>query len=124
MITFLTVVHITVCVFLAAIVLLQHGKGADVGATFGGAGQTIFGPRGTATLLSKLTTGAAVIFMFTSLSLAYLSSRESTQSVFTEKKGVAPTVSATPGGTGSPAASPTGLVSPGLAPTTVPIQQR
>ena len=94
--TFLIVVHITVCVFLAAIVLLQHGKGADVGATFGGAGNTIFGPRGTATLLSKLTTGSAIIFMITSLSLAYLSAHESTQSVFTEKKGAAPAGSPSP----------------------------
>ncbi|MFH1263698.1 MAG: preprotein translocase subunit SecG [Pseudomonadota bacterium] len=85
MITTLTVIHITVCVFLVAVVLLQHGKGADVGATFGGAGNTIFGPRGAATLLTKMTRYAAIIFMGTSLSLAYLSAHESTQSVFREK---------------------------------------
>jgi preprotein translocase subunit SecG len=107
-ITFLTVVHITVCIFMALIVLLQHGKGADVGATFGGAGNTIFGPRGAATLLSKMTTVAAVVFMVTSLSLAFFSARESTQSVFTEKSGGAPATTPAPETTASPAAVPTG----------------
>jgi preprotein translocase subunit SecG len=69
---FLTVVHVMVCVFLVVIVLLQRGKGAEIGAVFGGgSGQTIFGSRGAGNFLTKLTTGAAVVFMVTSLSLAY-----------------------------------------------------
>jgi preprotein translocase subunit SecG len=69
---FLTVLHVMVCVFLVVIVLLQRGKGAEIGAVFGGgSGQTIFGSRGAGNFLTKLTTGAAVVFMVTSLSLAY-----------------------------------------------------
>jgi len=61
---------------LILVVLLQHGKSADIAATFGGVGsQTAFGPRGTATLLSKLTTWCAIIFMLTSISLTILANR-------------------------------------------------
>lgn len=111
MITFITAVHITVCVFLAAIILLQHGKGADVGATFGGAGNTIFGPRGAATLLSKLTTYAAVIFMCTSLGLAWMSAHKSTDTVFDAKEGTTPVVS-TPVAKESPAETPAATAVP------------
>jgi len=86
MLTFLTVVHISVCIFLAVIVLLQHGKGADIGATFGGGSQTVFGARGAATFLSKLTVSCAILFMITSLSLAYLSSRGASKSLFSDQK--------------------------------------
>ena len=68
-----TVLHVIVCVFLIAVVLLQRGKGAQVGAVFGGGGgATMFGGRGAGNFLTKLTTGAAVVFMLTSLSLAYM----------------------------------------------------
>ena len=68
-----TVLHVIVCVFLIAVVLLQRGKGAQVGAVFGGGGgATMFGGRGAGNFLTKLTTGAAIVFMFTSLSLAYM----------------------------------------------------
>ena len=64
--------HILTCVSLIAIVLLQHGRGADIGAAFGaGASQTVFGGRGAGDFLTKLTTGAAIVFMLTSLSLSY-----------------------------------------------------
>ena len=79
--TVLTVIHIVVCLFLIVIVLLQHGKGADMGATFGGSSQTVFGTEGPLPLLNKITTGAAVIFMLSSLGLAYLSSNLSRGSV-------------------------------------------
>lgn len=79
--TILTVVHIVVCIFLVAIVLLQHGKGADVGATFGGGGDSLFGTEGPVPLMNKITTAAAVLFMVTSISLAYLSANRSTGSV-------------------------------------------
>jgi preprotein translocase subunit SecG len=68
-----TVLHVLVCLFLIAVVLLQRGKGAQVGAVFGGGGgATMFGGRGAGNFLTKLTTGAAIVFMLTSLSLAYM----------------------------------------------------
>src|SRR5512134_1958933 len=67
-----TILHVIACVFLIAVVLLQRGKGAQIGAVFGGgAGSTIFGSRGAGNFLTKLTAGAAAVFMLTSLSLSY-----------------------------------------------------
>ncbi len=78
----LIVVHIVVCVALIMIVLLQTGKGADMGAAFGGGGsQTLFGSTGASTFLSKATTVAAIVFMLTSLALAYLSSHRPADSI-------------------------------------------
>jgi preprotein translocase subunit SecG len=72
----LTVVHVIVCAVLIVVVLLQHGKSADIAATFGGMGsQTAFGPRGTATVFSRLTTWCAIVFMLTSMFLTYITSR-------------------------------------------------
>jgi len=79
--TLLTVVHVIVCFFLVGIVLLQHGKGADIGATFGGSSQSLFGSEGPVPLLNKITTAVAVIFMLTSVTLAYFSSQSGTSSV-------------------------------------------
>ncbi|MEN8200146.1 MAG: preprotein translocase subunit SecG [Thermodesulfobacteriota bacterium] len=83
MTTILTVAHIAVCLFLIIIVLLQHGKGADAGAAFGGggSGQSLFGTEGPVPLLNKITTMAAIVFMITSVTLAYISSTSSTGSV-------------------------------------------
>jgi preprotein translocase subunit SecG len=65
---FLTIIHVVVCLFLIIVVLLQSGKAADLAGAFGGMGsQTAFGPRGAATMLSKATTFAAVVFMLTSI---------------------------------------------------------
>jgi preprotein translocase subunit SecG len=75
MIIFLTVIHLVVCLFLIAVVLLQSGKGAEMGAAFGGSSQTLFGSRGAASFLGKMTTVAAVVFMVTSLTLAVVTSR-------------------------------------------------
>lgn len=81
--TILTIAHISVCFFLIIIVLLQHGKGADAGAAFGGGGssQSLFGSEGPVPLLNKITTASAIVFMVTSVSLAYLSSTSSTGSM-------------------------------------------
>ena len=69
-------VHVVVCIFLIIVVLLQSGKAADLAGAFGGMGsQTAFGPRGSATLLSKATTISAVLFMVTSLALSILATR-------------------------------------------------
>ena len=73
MYTVAVVLHVLVCFLMIAAILLQGGKGAEIGAAFGGSSQTIFGSRGPASFLSKMTIAAAVIFMLTSLSLAYLS---------------------------------------------------
>jgi preprotein translocase subunit SecG len=73
---FLISLHVIVSAILISMVLLQKGKGADIGAAFGGASNTVFGPRGAQSFLSKLTTGAAVIFMITSLSLALTTSKK------------------------------------------------
>src|SRR5262252_1884436 len=78
----LTVVHVFVCAVLIIVVLLQHGKSADIAATFGGMGsQTAFGPRGTATVFSRVTTWCAIIFMLTSMALTYLTSLRGSSSV-------------------------------------------
>jgi preprotein translocase subunit SecG len=76
MVILLTVIHVIVCLFLVIVVLLQSGKAADLAGAFGGMGsQTVFGPRGSATVLSKATTIAAALFMVTSLSLSIMSTR-------------------------------------------------
>jgi preprotein translocase subunit SecG len=76
MIVLITVVHIIVCLILVVVVLLQSGKAADLAGAFGGMGsQTVFGPRGSATVLSKATTISAIAFMFTSLTLSILATR-------------------------------------------------
>ncbi|MCW5980769.1 MAG: preprotein translocase subunit SecG [Bryobacteraceae bacterium] len=73
MVILLTIVHVIVCLFLVLVVLLQSGKAADLAGAFGGMGsQTVFGPRGSATVLSKATTVAAGLFMITSLTLAIM----------------------------------------------------
>jgi len=79
------VLHVVVSIALILIVLLQTGKGADMGASFGGGGsQTLFGSTGGATFMSRLTTAAAIVFMVTSLVLAYMSGRTSTDSIMTD----------------------------------------
>ncbi|MEC9206049.1 MAG: preprotein translocase subunit SecG [Pseudomonadota bacterium] len=71
--TIILAIHIILSVALVILILVQHGKGADAGAAFGsGASSTVFGARGSATFLTKLTTIIALIFFVTSLSLAYL----------------------------------------------------
>lgn len=83
--SFTIIIHIVVSIALILIVLLQTGKGADIGAAFGGgSSQTLFGTGGTSTFLSRLTTIAAIIFMITSLGLAYLSSHRATRSVMSQ----------------------------------------
>ncbi|NLX18776.1 MAG: preprotein translocase subunit SecG [Desulfobulbus sp.] len=83
MTTLIIVAHVVVCFFLIGIVLLQHGKGADVGATFGGSSQSLFGTEGPVPLLNKITTLAAIVFMGTSVALAYFSAHKTTGSVMT-----------------------------------------
>ena len=95
----LTILHVLVSLFLIGVVLLQSGKGAEMGASFGSSGsQSVFGAGGGTSFLSKLTTSAAVIFMLTSLTLAYISGQPSSSSMMSGKGKSAPVQ--------SPAAAP------------------
>lgn len=94
----LSILHILVTLGLILIVLLQSGKGADIGAAFGGgSSQTVFGGRGAATFLSKLTSALAILFMLTSLTLTILASqRRSATIVGEDRPKPAPTAPAAP----------------------------
>jgi preprotein translocase subunit SecG len=82
----ITMLHVAVSIFMIAVVLLQSGKGAEMGASFGSSGsQSVFGAGGGSTFLSKMTTGAAVIFMLSSLTLAYISGNPSSSSIMKGK---------------------------------------
>jgi preprotein translocase subunit SecG len=72
MTTIVVIIHVTVSLALIFIVLLQHGKGAGIGAAFGGSSQTVFGSTGAAPFLAKLTAAVAILFMCTSLGLTFL----------------------------------------------------
>ena len=91
----LVILHVIVSFIMVGVILLQAGKGAEIGASFGGSSQTVFGSRGPGTFLSKLTVSAAVIFMLTSLSLSVLSKgRFLSTSVLDLKKKEAPAAEA------------------------------
>jgi preprotein translocase subunit SecG len=108
---FLTILHVAVSIFMISVVLLQSGKGAEMGASFGSSGsQSVFGAGGGTTFLSKATTGAAVVFMLTSLTLAYISGQPSSSSMMSGKSkpaaatpAPAPAAPAAPAGPSSPA---------------------
>src|SRR5437879_13613403 len=74
-------IHVLACLFLIVVVLLQTGKGADMGAVFGGGSQTLFGSSGAGNFLTKLTTGTAIAFMLTSLILTWGASRTPTSNL-------------------------------------------
>ncbi len=83
----MSILHLLVTLGLILIVLLQSGKGADIGAAFGGgSSQTVFGGRGAATFLSKLTSALAILFMLTSLTLTLLASQRGTSTVVGEDR--------------------------------------
>lgn len=80
--TILLIIHVLACIFLVTVVLLQQGKGADVGAVFGGSSQTLFGSSGAGNFLTKLTSATAIVFMLTSLTLTYGAAKQTTKSIF------------------------------------------
>lgn len=85
MFTVIVIIHVLVSIVMIGSVLLQVGKGASIGSTFGStSSQTIFGSAGPATLLTKVTTACAIIFMLTSLYLTVLSGKESTKSIMSD----------------------------------------
>jgi len=105
MYTALMILHVLVAFTMVGVILLQSGKGAEIGAAFGGSSQTVFGARGASTFLSKMTAVAATIFMITSLSLAIIAKRENTSSTIGLDQPVS-TPSA-PAGTAPPPGVPT-----------------
>ena len=121
MVILLTIVHVIVAIFLILVVLLQTGKRADLAGAFGGGGsQTAFGARGAATLLSRLTSWSAGIFMATSLILSLMSSsrgigRGSVLDAVTVPAPVSSPAPSTP-----PAAAPAPTAVPPAAPAPVP----
>ena len=97
----ITIIHVLVCLFLIGVVLLQSAKASDLAGAFGGATQTVFGPRGAATSLSRWTTIAAAVFMVTSMVLSILANRTGA--------GAAPSILdkvTAPAGQTAPAAAP------------------
>jgi preprotein translocase subunit SecG len=100
----ITIVHILVSILMIGVILLQSGKGAEIGATFGGSSQTIFGSRGAATFLSKMTIATATLFMLTSLTLSILSFNRSVVSSIVDEHPPAAASEATTAETPSPAA--------------------
>jgi preprotein translocase subunit SecG len=126
----LVTLHVIVCFALIIVVLLQSGKGAEMGASFGAGGsQSVFGAGGGSTFMSKVTTSAAIIFMLTSLSLAFVSGKGSSSSIMSkapkakpapmgglplqqQPKGFAPAAPAAPAAPGAPAAPATTPAAP------------
>ena len=103
MIYFLIALHILVSLALIVIVLLQSGKGAEMGASFGSGGsQSVFGAGGGYTFMSKLTTSAAIVFMLTSLTLAYLGGKSGSSSIMPSKSAAPKPGSGAPAAPGSP----------------------
>lgn len=130
MVIALTIVHVLMCFAIIAIVLLQAGKGADIGSAFGGAGsQAVFGSMGTPTVLGKITTGVAIVFAITSFTLAMMGGQRGSSvvrdappvSAPTGPSGTAPaTAPGTPAVPGTPAApsAPAPATPPAPAPST------
>jgi preprotein translocase subunit SecG len=112
--TLIVILHVIVSIAMILVILLQTGKGSDIGAVFGGgSSQTLFGSTGPTSFLGKLTAGAAILFMLTSLFLAYFSGGGATRSLM---KG-SPPVSTAPAPVPVPGAAPP---LPGAVPATPP----
>src|SRR5215510_1858529 len=100
MVIAITIIHVLVSIGLILVVLLQTGK-ADMGAVFGGSSSTIFGSSGAGNFLTKLTTGMAIVFMITSLTLGYFAGHKPSVTIFDSRT---PTTQTTPE---SPETAPT-----------------
>lgn len=102
----ITTIHYVLCFFLICVILLQTGKGADIGAVFGGASQTVFGGRGPATFLNKITAFVAIGFLITSIWLAHIAKTLSSETIFDKAQASSPLPAAgtkAPSGEGSAA---------------------
>jgi preprotein translocase subunit SecG len=117
MIIVITIVHVIVSIGLILVVLLQTGKGAEVGAVFGGSSSTIFGSSGAGNFLTRLTTGMAIVFMLTSLTLGYFAGKKPTSTIFDRQAPAevpqAPSQPTVPGQSGAPSGN-----APSTGPTT------
>lgn len=113
MIIAVTIVHVLVSIGLILVVLLQTGKGAEVGAVFGGSSSTIFGSSGAGNFLTRLTTGMAIVFMITSLTLGYFTSRRPSSTIFDNRVPVTePRAPAQPPASVQPQSTPTETPAP------------
>jgi preprotein translocase subunit SecG len=108
MIILVTIIHVIVSIGLILVVLLQTGKGAEVGAVFGGSSSTIFGSSGAGNFLTKLTTAMAIVFMITSLTLGYFAGRKPSATIFDSRTPAGAPTQTTPAGQqqSAPAGSP------------------
>ena len=115
-------IHVFACFFLIVVVLLQTGKGADMGAVFGGGSQTLFGSSGAGNFLTKLTAGTAIAFMVTSLILTYGASRNPSSTLVHRLPATAaePAPAAPPEAAGEPSSPPAGAETPAEAPAEAP----
>jgi preprotein translocase subunit SecG len=116
MVAIVVAIHVVICLALIIVILLQKGKGAEIGAVFGGSSQTVFGAAGAGNVLSKATWAMAAMFFATSIFLAYASTRRFTGSIFgsgsmVNRKVVAPTKPVTP-----PPAKPAPMAAPVMPP--------
>ena len=118
MIIAITILHVIVSIGLILVVLLQTGKGAEVGAVFGGSSSTIFGSSGAGNFLTRLTTGMAIVFMLTSLTLGYFAGKKPSSTIFDQQAPVeAPRAPSQPGVPGPQSGTPLNSTQP-TGPTT------
>lgn len=132
MVTIVVAIHVVICLALVIVILLQQGKGAEIGAVFGGSSQTVFGASGAGNVLTKATWAMAAMFFATSIFLAYASTRRFTGSIFGSGGGVSrrvvvppkPMVPLAPAGPAAPVGpagrAPAGPVSKGPVPMSAP----
>jgi preprotein translocase subunit SecG len=122
MVSIVISIHVIVCVAMCIVILLQQGKGAEVGAVFGGSSQTVFGASGAGNALTKATWAFAIIFFASSIFLALASARRVTGSIFEGRSAPASSVmpaskqlpkSANPAAPASAGHNPAGAVTPG-----------
>jgi preprotein translocase subunit SecG len=121
MVSIVISIHVIVCVAMCIIILLQQGKGAEVGAVFGGSSQTVFGASGAGNALTKATWSLAIIFFASSIFLAFASARRVTGSIFEGRPSTSSVMpasklapkSANPAAPAPAAHSPAGAVTPG-----------
>jgi preprotein translocase subunit SecG len=125
MYTFFVILHLIVCLFLIFIILIQSSKGAEMGAAFGGSSQTLFGSRGAATFMSKLTSAAAILFMITSLTLAIVSvKRESVMNSVPAQESAESPVTTAPGAEQATAAEGGSQKAPAATTQSAPAPQK
>ena len=117
MITAIIILHVIVSIGLILVVLLQTGKGAEVGAVFGGSSSTIFGSSGAGNFLTRLTTGMAIVFMATSLTLGYFTAKRPTATIFDNRTPAAEPRAPLQSPAAQPQDAPAGTAQPG---STVP----